>query len=113
MPRQWIINIIYTKVGDKFKEWVDGKVNERHEKVKVDGEQYIELDPEIAKIFFASKAVSTSNGRSYQLLKPSAKPRRTKAEIAEAKLKEAEEKLEIERKLRRLAELEQQMVGQE
>ncbi len=46
-------------------------------------------------------------------MKPSAKPRRTKAEIAEAKLKEAEEKLEIERKLRRLAELEQQMVGQE
>ena len=71
------------------------------------------MDPEIAKIFFASKAVSTSNGRSYQFLKLSAKPRRTKAEIAEAKLKEAEEKLEVERKLRRLAELEQQMVGQE
>lgn len=64
------------------------KVNQRHEKVKDEGQHYIELDPEIAKIYQQSKAISTSNGKTYQLLKSSAKPRRTKAEIAEAKMRE-------------------------
>ena len=51
LPRQYIINIIFTKVGEKFATWVNEKVNERHEKVKDDGKQYIELDPEVARIY--------------------------------------------------------------
>ena len=42
-------------------------------------------------------------------MKSSAKPRRTKAEIAEAKLKEAEKQMEIEMRLKRLEEMEQNM----
>ena len=72
------------------------KVNQRHEKVKDEGKQYIELDPEVARVYQQSQAISTSNGKTYQLMKSSAKPRRTKAEIAEAKLKEAEKQMEIE-----------------
>ena len=34
LPRQYIINVIYTKVGEPFKKWVDARVGERHEKVK-------------------------------------------------------------------------------
>ena len=56
-------------------------MDKRHEDIKVKDEMYVELDPEIAKIFQASKAVSTSNGRSYHMMKASAKPRRTKEEI--------------------------------
>ena len=96
LPRQYIINIIYTKLGDKFKNWVDERVNARHEKVKDEGDLYIELDPEIAEIYRNCRAVSTTNGKSYQMMKASAKPRRTKAEIQDAKLKEAAKKLEIE-----------------
>ena len=109
LPRQYIINIIYTKVGEKFATWVNEKVNERHEKVKDDGKQYIELDPEVARVYQQSQAISTSNGKTYQLMKPSAKPRRTKAEIAEAKLKEAEKQMEIEMRLKRLEEMEHNM----
>ena len=57
---------------------------------------YIELDPEIAEIYKNCRAVSTTNGKSYQMMKAGSKPRRTKAEIQDAKLKEAAEKLEIE-----------------
>ena len=85
LPRQYLINIIYTKVGEAFRQWVDERVGARHEKVKDKEEKYIELDPEVAKVFQASKAVSTNNGRSYQMMKASAKPRRTKQEILEAK----------------------------
>ena len=109
LPRQYLINLIYTKVGEKFSTWVNEKVNQRHERVKDEGKQYIELDPEIAKVYQQSRAISTSNGKTYQLLKSSAKPRRTKAEIAEAKLREAEKQMEIEMKLKKLEEMEQNL----
>ena len=51
LPRQFIINVIYTKVGEPFKKWVDARVGERHEKVKEKEELYVELDPEIVKVF--------------------------------------------------------------
>ena len=31
LPRAYIGNVIYTLVGDPFREWVDARVNERHE----------------------------------------------------------------------------------
>ena len=106
LPRQYLINIIYTKVGDTFKNWVDEKVDERHEKIKEDGNKMVEMDPELYESYKKSKAISTSNGNMHHLFKESTKPRRTKAEIKEARLQEAAEKLEIELKLKRLAEME-------
>ena len=73
--------MVFTRVGQKFKDWVDARVNERHEKHKTEGNKYIELDPEIADVFYANKAVSTKNGCSYHLFKATAKRRRTKQEI--------------------------------
>lgn len=105
LPRQYIINVIYTKVGEPFRQWVEERVGCRHEKVKEKDDLYVELDPEIAKVFQASKAVSTNNGRSYQMMKASAKPRRSKEEIKQAKLTEEAEKLETELKLRRYEEM--------
>ena len=32
LPRQYLVNVIYTVVGQPFKDWVEGIVNERHEK---------------------------------------------------------------------------------
>ena len=66
----------------------------RHEKVKEKGDKFMELDPEIHKVFQASQAVSTNNGRSYHMMKASAKPRRTKEEIQRDKEMEAAEMLE-------------------
>ena len=74
---------------------------------------YIELDPEIAKVFQQSKAVSTNNGRSYHMMKSTAKPRRTKQEIKDAKLLEEAQKLETQLKLEKYAEMERQLAQQE
>ena len=72
-------------------------------------DMYVELDPEIAKVFQQSKAVSTNNGRSYHMMKSSAKPRRTKQEIEEAKLLEEAKKLEVELKMKRYDEMQRQI----
>lgn len=72
LGRQYIINVIYTRLGDKFRLWVAKRVDARHQEVKEEGHKYIMLDPEIAKLFQASKAVSTSNGSAYHLFKASA-----------------------------------------
>ena len=73
--------MLYSRLGEKFKIWVDERVNQRHEEVKVEAKKYIELDPEIAQAFYANRAVSTRNGCAYHLFKATAKRRRTKQEI--------------------------------
>ena len=65
LPRQYLINAIFTKVGEPFKTWVEERVGTRHNKVKEEGDKYVELDPEVYEVFKNSKAVSTNNGRSF------------------------------------------------
>ena len=113
LGRQYIINVIYTRLGEKFSNWVNERVDQRHQTVKEEGNKFIELDPELAEIFKASKAVSTSNGTAYHLFKATVIRRRTKREIEEAKLEEAAKKLEIETKMKRYAELEQRVASQQ
>ena len=72
LGRQYIINVIFTRVGQKFKDWVDERVNHRHEEVKLEGKKYIELDRQCAEVFYSNKAVSTKKGCSYHMFKASA-----------------------------------------
>lgn len=109
MGRQYLINVLYTRLGEKFKKFVDKRVDARHQEVKEEGNKFIELDAEMAELFKASKAVSTSNGTAYHLFKASAKRRRTKLEIEEDKLREEAQKFEVELKLKKFAEMEQQV----
>ena len=51
LPRQNIANIICTIVGKAFEEWIDGRVDARHEKRAEEGNMNIQMDPEIARIF--------------------------------------------------------------
>ena len=62
MPRQYVINVIYTLAGQQFRSWVDELVDKRHQEIAEQKQLYIELDPEVAKAFHESKAVSTSQG---------------------------------------------------
>ena len=101
--------MIHTKVGEPFRQWVNDRIGERHEKIKEKEEKYIELDPQIHEVFMASKQVSVNKGRSYQMMKASAKPRRSKEEIKRAKEMEEAEKLEIQLKLQRYDEMKKQL----
>jgi hypothetical protein len=57
LPRGYLANVIYTLVGEPFKQWVEQRVNNRHEQRRQE-EGAIQMDSEIAAIFNRSTATS-------------------------------------------------------
>ena len=51
LPRYFIMNIIYTIVGQPIKEFVSKGVKERNDQVAENRNLIIDLDPEIAAAF--------------------------------------------------------------
>ena len=58
MPRQYICNVVYTLVGQPFKDWVMQRCDERNEKLANDHNTAIKLDPRIAAAYEKSGFVS-------------------------------------------------------
>ena len=109
LSRAYLGNVIYTIVGEPFYNWVQMKINERHEKIKEKKDLMIDLDPAIAKIFQESTSVSVAKGNSSFLMKQSAKRRRTKLEVLEDKARQDQKEKELNEKLEQLEELKQKM----
>ena len=107
LPRQYIINVIYTIVGQPFRAWCNDKVDARHAGVVEKRDLTILMDPQIAAVYRESKAVSTNQGASYNLLKASSKRRRTKAQIEEEKREEQVRQADINSKMQRFSDMEQ------
>ena len=59
LPRDWILNVIYTVAGPKFKEWVEKKCVERNDTMRDKRGLIINMTPSIAEIFSASTSVSS------------------------------------------------------
>ena len=59
LPRPYLANLIYTIVGEKFKEWVKQRVQDRTDKRTQDQDMAIEMDPEVFAVFKASNNVSS------------------------------------------------------
>ena len=57
LPRPYLGNVIYTIVGEPFKQWVERKVNERHE-LRRQHDSQIHMDKEVAIAFNRSSAVA-------------------------------------------------------
>ena len=70
-PKQWICNIVASVVGEPFGKWVKKQVETRHEKVSVKKSIMISMDPEIAKVFKQSTAVSSKCHHARHLSDPS------------------------------------------
>ena len=51
LPRQYLINVIHTIVGEPFAQWVKQRVDARHKKVADDQEMHVEMDEEILAIY--------------------------------------------------------------
>ena len=58
ISKEWICNIITTRLGTTFTDWLKERIDERNERVVERGEMNIELDPDVAAAFRASTAVS-------------------------------------------------------
>jgi geranylgeranyl pyrophosphate synthase len=50
--------VIYTVVGEDFKDWVDKKMRERTKRLAEERDMNIKMDPEIYKVFKASTSIS-------------------------------------------------------
>ena len=58
LARSYLANVVYTLMGQSFQVWVSSQVNVRNEKVALEGNNVISMDPEIARIFQQSTAIS-------------------------------------------------------
>ena len=61
LPRQWIINVVFSVVGDDLRAWVSDQIKTRNEKLAAKQDLMIELDPEIASAFGSSLNISSKS----------------------------------------------------
>ena len=54
LPRQYLANVIYTVVGERFAAWVKERIEERNKKMATTNNMLIAMDPEIAAAFAQS-----------------------------------------------------------
>ena len=48
LPKEFLANVAYTVIGQPFADWVRQQIEIRNEKLAVDQQIHIELDPELA-----------------------------------------------------------------
>ena len=58
MSRKFICDVIYSLTGDEFENWVNERVQQRHQKMASKKDLMLSLDPEIARCYEASQAIS-------------------------------------------------------
>ena len=84
LPRPYVANVINSIRPGEFQNWVNRKVDERHEQRTLQKDQ-IQMDAEIKACYDASNATSTVKGMSHNLLKAGSQRRRTKQELIQLK----------------------------
>ena len=57
--RQYVINVVYTLTGDRFRLWVESVMQARDAKITSERSLGIEMDPDILRVFRNSTAVSS------------------------------------------------------
>ena len=58
LPKQWISNVAYTVIGEDFASWVMEVVEYRNQKLAVENNLMINVDPAVAQAWQMSTAVS-------------------------------------------------------
>ena len=59
VPRQWLINVAYTIIGDSFATWIKESIEQRNEELAKKQKLLIEMDPDIAAAFNSSVNISS------------------------------------------------------
>ena len=59
VPRQWLINVAYTVMGEPFSTWVKESIANRNEELARKQKLLIEMDPEVARAFHSSVNISS------------------------------------------------------
>ena len=61
VPRQWIINVAYTLIGEPFAAWVKDAIISRNDDLARKQNLLIEMDPAIATAFHKSVNISSKS----------------------------------------------------
>ena len=64
LHRNYIANVIYTIVGEDFRDWINKKMDERTKRLAEERDMNIKMDPEIYKIYKNSTSIS---GKCYYI----------------------------------------------
>ena len=64
VPRQWLINVTYTLMGNAFATWVSTEIANRNEELAKKQNLLIDMDPEIAAAFQKSVNISSKSSHS-------------------------------------------------
>ena len=59
VPRQWLVNVAYTVIGEPFAAWVQDEIANRNEDLAKKQNLLIEMDPKIADAFHKSVNISS------------------------------------------------------
>ena len=59
LPKDFLANVAFTVVGKPFGDWVKSQIEARNQKIIIERQLNIDLDPELAAAFNASTAVSS------------------------------------------------------
>ena len=59
LPRQYMLNLVYTLSGETFANWVQSNIAERNNELAAKQDLMIEMDPQIAKAFAESTQISS------------------------------------------------------
>ena len=59
LPKQFLVNLSYSLLGDQFANWVKDRINQRNQKLAVERNLMIDMDPEIARAFQNSTSISS------------------------------------------------------
>ena len=59
LPRQFLCNLAYTKLGKPFQDFVQATLDHRHLEMAEKKDLLIAMDSEIAKVFVQSKSISS------------------------------------------------------
>ena len=59
LPRQFLCNVAYTKIGKAFQDFVTTTLDKRHYEMAEKKDLLIAMDSEIAKVFVQSKSISS------------------------------------------------------
>ena len=80
-PASTLADILTSLIGAPFFDWVNQRIDQRNAEVIQEKNLAINMDPEVAKAFHASTAVSVQNGAGANMLKVGSKRRRPPAEV--------------------------------
>ena len=58
LPKQFIINVAFSIIGDPFKNWIMDMVHQRNQKVTKEKDMLIAMDPAVFQAYQASTAIS-------------------------------------------------------